>query len=217
MTFLRKRKNNNIEPKRRFKSRQFRLGKDRRMQVPMRTQKIIILDRDGVINHNLENYIRSPQDWTPIEGSLDAIAELNRNNFTVVIATNQSAINRGYITSDILNDIHNKMLQELTKHNAKISKIYVCPHIPEDNCECRKPKIGLLKKIAHDYDANLKNTILIGDNFTDIQAGLAAGCVCILVLTGKGKETMVSNSIPRQVIIADDLADAVDMITNNYL
>lgn len=173
--------------------------------------KLIILDRDGVINHDSPDYIKSPDEWRPIDGSLEAIARLNRAGFTVVVATNQSGIGRGLFSRQDLEAIHQKMRQKLAEVGGNIDQIYFCPHAPIDNCDCRKPKTAMFTKIMRDYLVNLKGVINIGDSLRDIKAGEAFGCRNILVLTGKGKQTLRDN--PKiNAEIFPNLAKAVDEV-----
>lgn len=138
-------------------------------------ERLIILDRDGVINYDSDNYIRSPQEWNPIPNSLQAIARLNQAGFRVAIATNQSGIGRGYYTEEVLASIHKKMLDLLALEGGKIDIIFYCPHLPSDHCECRKPKPGLLHQIAHHFQCtSLANIPFIGDSACDIDAAIAA-------------------------------------------
>lgn len=136
---------------------------------------LIILDRDGVINQESIHYIRSPDDWQPIAGSLEAIADLNHAGHTVVVATNQSGLARGYFNESTLNAIHEKMHRALANHGGHIDRIYYCPHVDADNCECRKPKPGLLWQIKRDYPDLYKQAIFVGDNLRDLQAAAAGG------------------------------------------
>ncbi|MFI4937888.1 MAG: D-glycero-beta-D-manno-heptose 1,7-bisphosphate 7-phosphatase [Candidatus Berkiellales bacterium] len=151
--------------------------------------KIIILDRDGVINHDSVDYIKSPAEWFPIEGSLEAIAILNQAGFTVVIATNQSGIARGLYDLAAMEAIHLKMQQALFQVGGKIDKIFYCPHGPLDGCDCRKPKPGLLTQIAQFYQISLEQVPFVGDSMRDIQAARAGGAKPVLVLSGNGLET----------------------------
>jgi D-glycero-D-manno-heptose 1,7-bisphosphate phosphatase len=151
--------------------------------------KLIILDRDGVINWDSKNFIKSPDEWKAIPGSLEAIAAFNKAGFTIVIASNQSGIGRHYFDEKTLDAIHQKMKHELARCGGVIDRIYVCPHVPEDNCSCRKPKTGLFERIAVDYQGSLEEAWCVGDSLRDIQAGLAMHCRCVLVLTGKAKPT----------------------------
>ena len=152
--------------------------------------KLIILDRDGVINQNSEHYIKSPDEWHPLPSSLEAIAHLKKLNYQIAIATNQSGIGRGYYTHEDLAAIHRKMQHLLTKHfNVTIDAIFYCPHHPNDCCTCRKPKIGLLQQIQHHFRTTLNGCPFVGDSPCDIEAATTAGCQPILVKTGNGEET----------------------------
>lgn len=151
--------------------------------------KAIILDRDGVINYDSAEFIKSPEEWLPLPGSIEAIVELKRAGFLVAIATNQSGVGRGLFSLDVLNAIHQKMLSLLEEQNVKIDALRFCPHAPDDNCICRKPKPGMINDLLHSLGVNENETIVIGDAWRDIQAGLSAGCKTVLVLTGKGAET----------------------------
>jgi len=151
--------------------------------------KLIILDRDGVINEDSDAYIKTPDEFIPIPGSLKAIAQLNQAGYTVVIATNQSGIARGFYNEQTLHDIHNKLEQLLMKQGGRVDRIYFCPHGPSDNCNCRKPKPGLMQQILADYAISNHNVISIGDSLRDLQASAAVGIQSILVRTGKGRIT----------------------------
>ncbi|MEM9242461.1 MAG: D-glycero-beta-D-manno-heptose 1,7-bisphosphate 7-phosphatase [Pseudomonadota bacterium] len=151
--------------------------------------KLVILDRDGVINCDRPDHVKSPEEWIAEPGALEAIARLNRAGWRVVIATNQSGIGRGLYDHKTLAVIHDKMLAELAVHGGHIDKIYYCPHHPDDNCHCRKPKPGMLAQIINDFSLNPDDIYFIGDAYRDIQAARAAGCKAILVATGKGKQT----------------------------
>jgi D-glycero-D-manno-heptose 1,7-bisphosphate phosphatase len=150
----------------------------------------IILDRDGVINHDSHEYIKSPDEWLPIPRSLEAVAALNRAGFRVIIATNQSGIARGYYDFDMLDAIHEKMMRELAAVGGYVEEIFFCPHHPEDGCACRKPRPGLLQDIQHKYGLSLTDTFFIGDSYADIGAAQAAGCKPLLVMTGNGRATL---------------------------
>jgi len=170
---------------------------------------LVILDRDGVINHNSEEYIKSPEEWIPIEGSLGAIARLKKAGHTVVVATNQSGIGRGYYTLDMLYQIHAKMQAMLEEEGGVIDGIYFCPHQPEDNCECRKPKPGLLLQIKDDYPGEFSQAIFVGDSERDIEAAKQAGCKAALVKTGNGEKAVKAISEREGVPIYSNLADFV--------
>ena len=173
------------------------------------TNPLIILDRDGVINYDSDFYIKSPDEWVPIPGSLAAIAQLNRAGYRVVIATNQSGIARGLYDLDTLSQIHEKLRQELASVGGHIEEIFFCPHHPDDNCDCRKPKLGLFKQIQAKYDIDLSDTFFIGDTLTDIQAAKEVPCKPILVLSGKGQQALLSHPELISVPHFPDLAEAV--------
>lgn len=171
--------------------------------------KLIILDRDGVINYESHEYIKSPNEWIPIPGSLEAIVKLNQAGYTVVVATNQSGVGRGLYTEATLKAIHEKMQTELKKLGGHIDKIFYCPHIPEDQCNCRKPNTGLFEMIAKEYDTSLKDTLAIGDSLRDIQAAKKMGCQAILVRTGNGESVISQNIDLENVSVFPDLLSAI--------
>jgi D-glycero-D-manno-heptose 1,7-bisphosphate phosphatase len=152
--------------------------------------KLVILDRDGVINEDSDAYIKSPEEWHPIPGSAEAIARLNDSGFQVLVATNQSGIGRGYFSLQTLEAIHQKMIQHLEDHGAHLAGIFVCPHKPEDHCDCRKPLPGLLNQIAQQLHCTLENVPLVGDSLRDLETALARRCNPVLVKTGKGLKTL---------------------------
>ena len=175
--------------------------------------KLIILDRDGVINEDSDDYIKSVDEYIPIPGSLEAIARLNAAGYTVVVATNQSGIARGMFDESVLQHMHDKLSRLLAQRGGKIEKIYYCPHGPEDNCDCRKPKPGLLKQIFQDYPVDAVNVLAIGDSLRDLQAARQVGAKPVLVKTGKGQKTIeqIKNMVEYQnVPVFDDLSAAVD-------
>ena len=174
--------------------------------------KLIILDRDGVINKDSVHSIKSPEEWVPIEGSLEAISLLNKNGYTVVVATNQSAIGKKLINDVTLDSIHKKMQDLLKKKKAKIDKIFYCPHIEEDNCTCRKPKTGLMQKIKEHYNISLEKIPAIGDSVRDLEAYSKSEAQPILVRTGNGKDVEKSKSFPSDTIIFDNLLEASKFI-----
>lgn len=175
--------------------------------------RYILLDRDGVINHDSEAFIKSPDEWLSIEKSLDAIALLNQQGFRVVVITNQSGLARGLFDEKTLNAIHDKMCHAVEQKGGKIETIYFCPHQAKDLCECRKPKAGLLKKFATDYHVNLKETSFIGDSLRDIQAAKAGGANPILVKTGNGKKTLQDNpELSSSLLIFENLYDAAKFL-----
>lgn len=152
---------------------------------------IIILDRDGVINFDSPDFIRTVEEWKPIPGSIDAIRILTDHGFKVVIATNQSGVGRGLYSIEALKKIHQTLLQTVQKEGGNIQGIYYCPHVPEDNCDCRKPKTGLMKQIAKDFKIDPKKDQIyaVGDSLRDLQAAFDFGFIPILVLTGNGLKT----------------------------
>jgi len=172
---------------------------------------LIILDRDGVINHDSDDFIKSPAEWEPIEGSLEAIARLNYSDFRVVIITNQSGIARGLLDVEMLNRIHSKMRRMLSQVGGRIEAIIFCPHGPDDNCSCRKPKPGSYNDLAHRLRISLENVPAVGDSLRDIEAAQAAGARPILVRTGKGTATETAG-IPEGVPVYDDLATVADAL-----
>lgn len=149
--------------------------------------RLIILDRDGVINEDSDEYIKSPEEWKPIPGSLEAIARLCRADFRIVIATNQSGVGRGLLTLDALNRIHVRMLEHIHQKGGEIDAIMVCPHRPDENCECRKPMPGMLTELARRLNLNLTGVPVVGDSIRDLEAAQAVGAAPVLVETGKGR------------------------------
>jgi D-glycero-D-manno-heptose 1,7-bisphosphate phosphatase len=174
--------------------------------------KLVILDRDGVINQDSDAYIKSPEEWIPIPGSPEAIARLNRAGYRVVVATNQSGIARGYFDLEILEAIHGKMEQTLKAAGGAVDGIFFCPHGPDDNCDCRKPKPGLLQQIADTYGLELNGVPVIGDSLRDLQSADAVGAKGILVRTGKGRKTARDPQLDPSVSIYNNLAEAVDAL-----
>jgi len=170
----------------------------------------IILDRDGVINVESRQYIKTVDEWIPLPGSLEAIAKLHQAGFVISVATNQSGLTRGLFDEAILSDIHTKMLNTVDAAGGKIDSVFYCPHHPDDRCECRKPKPGLLKQIAKHYEIDLKNVMMVGDSLRDLQAGVSAGAKPVLVKTGNGGEQLakVKASID-DVLVFDDLMELV--------
>lgn len=168
--------------------------------------RLIILDRDGVINEDSDAYIKSPDEWRPIPGSLEAIARLTQADFHVVVATNQSGVARGLFNVDMLNRIHNRMIDEVHHKGGEIDAIFFCPHAPHDHCRCRKPLPGLFHDIAGRLKTNLNGTYAVGDSLRDIQAAQAAQALAILVRTGKGAKTALNAAALAGVPVYNDLA-----------
>lgn len=154
----------------------------------MQPIKLVILDRDGTINEDRDDYIKSPNEWMPIPGSLEAIARLNHAGWHAVVATNQAGLGRGVFDMASLNAIHLKMNQALMRHGGRIDAVFFCPHAPADLCNCRKPQPGLLQLIGERYGVALEHTPMVGDTLRDMQAGAAAGCPTHLVRTGKSAD-----------------------------
>jgi len=152
--------------------------------------KLIVLDRDGVINEDSDAYIKSPEEWIPIPGSLESIAKFNRAGYIVVVATNQSGIARGYFDLETLSAIHKKMDDALTQYGGRVDAVFYCPHGPTAKCECRKPKPGLLWDISSRFEMHMDDVPVIGDSLRDLQAAIAVNARPLLVKTGKGNKTI---------------------------
>ncbi|CAN5563293.1 D-glycero-beta-D-manno-heptose 1,7-bisphosphate 7-phosphatase [soil metagenome] len=150
--------------------------------------KLVILDRDGTINEDSDEFVKSPEEWIPLPGALDAIARLNHAGWHVVIASNQSGLGRGLFDVASLNAIHSKMHKALAAAGGRVDAVFYCPHVPEDGCRCRKPLPGLFEQIGERYGIELKGMPTVGDSLRDLQAGAAVGCGTHLVLTGKGAQ-----------------------------
>lgn len=178
----------------------------------MDRQRYVLLDRDGVINHDSEHFIKSPEEWLPITGSLEAIALFNQHGYKVAVITNQSGVARGLLDTDTLQKIHAKMQRLVIEHGGCIEAIYVCPHGADSDCNCRKPKPGLLEQAAQEKQIDLRNTVFIGDSYRDIQAAQAAGAIPILVKTGKGEKTLAHHP-DLNIGIFDNLYDAAKYLT----
>jgi len=176
--------------------------------------KLIILDRDGVINQDSPDYIKSAQEWQPIPGSVEAIARLSRSGYTIAVATNQSGLSRGLFGLDELESMHDKMRSLVAEAGGHIDAVYYCPHLPEEGCNCRKPEPGLYRAIAQEFAADLAGVPIIGDSIRDLQACISVGGEPILVRTGKGRESedqlrFKSNVSLGHTHVFDNLADVV--------
>jgi D-glycero-D-manno-heptose 1,7-bisphosphate phosphatase len=174
-----------------------------------RQAKLIILDRDGVINYDREQFIKSPDEWRPIPGSLEAIARLSHAGFRVVVATNQSGLGRRLLDTATLISIHDKLHKALAQVGGRIDAVFFCPHTADADCDCRKPKPGMLIDIGRRFGVELTGVPCIGDSLRDLQAAEACGAQPILVLTGKGEKTLRDGTFPKNTIIFPDLAFAV--------
>lgn len=176
------------------------------------TKKFIILDRDGVINEDSDDYVKSAEEWYPIPGSLEAIAKLKKAGYTVVIATNQSGIGRGLFGFEEFEEMCEKMDVMLDQVGGYIDGIFLCPHTPEDDCDCRKPLPGMFEQIAGEFDIDLTGVPVVGDSLRDLQAGQAVGCTPYLVKTGKGERTIAKGEGLEGVVIFEDLAEFVESV-----
>lgn len=171
--------------------------------------KLAILDRDGVINHDSDQFIKSPEEFRPIPGSADAIAKLNHAGFHVVVATNQSGVGRGLFDMATLNAINEKMMRIVGQAGGRIDAVFYCPCAAESNCACRKPRPGMFHDIAQRFGLELTGVPSIGDSLRDLQASHEAGAQPILVLTGKGRKTNAAGGLPPGTLVYADLAEAV--------
>lgn len=183
--------------------------------------QLVILDRDGVINEDSDEYVKSLAEWIPIPGSIEAIARLSKAGITVVVATNQSGVGRGLFDLDDLEAMHDKLNELVLEQGGELSGIFYCPHTPEDACHCRKPAPGLLDAIAAEFQLNLEGVPLIGDSLRDLQAGLPHRCKPILVRTGKGAMTESKlasqpEKVLQQAAVFDDLRQAVDYLLPQF-
>jgi D-glycero-D-manno-heptose 1,7-bisphosphate phosphatase len=179
------------------------------------SRPIIVLDRDGVINHESPDYIKAPEEWHALPGSLKAIARLTDAGFQIAVATNQSGVSRGLFSIDALWAIHQKMLAEVQAAGGYIQRIFFCLHGPDDNCDCRKPKPGLLLQVAEYFACGFNNMIVIGDSERDLLAADAVGARRILVRTGNGRNTeqkLRADQPGTELEIYADLAAAADAL-----
>jgi D-glycero-D-manno-heptose 1,7-bisphosphate phosphatase len=177
--------------------------------------KLAILDRDGVINFDSDQYIKSPAEWRPIPGSIEAIARLNQHGYHIAVATNQSGIGRGLFDMATLNAINDKMMEMVFRQGGRIDALFFCPHTAAEECGCRKPRTGMLEEIAVRFHTELKGVPSIGDSLKDLQAAEAVGAQPILVLTGKGHATQGAGGLPKKTLVFEDLAEASRHIVDN--
>ena len=157
--------------------------------------RLIILDRDGVINHDSDAYIKSVEEWLPIPGSMEAMARLYHGGYRIAVATNQSGLSRKLFSIDDLNAMHRKLSRELAGHGAQVEAVFFCPHGPEEGCACRKPNPGLLEEISSRLQVDLAGVPAIGDSYRDVLAARAVGASPILVRTGKGERTLKEHAL----------------------
>ena len=170
--------------------------------------KLAILDRDGVINHDSDQYIKSPAEWRPLPGSIEAIARLNQNGYRIAVATNQSGIGRGLFDMATLNAMNDKMMELVFRQGGRIDALFFCPHTAAEECNCRKPRTGMFEEIAARFHTDLKGVPVIGDSLKDLQAAESVGAQPILVLTGKGEFTRQSGGMPKKTLVFENLAEA---------
>ncbi|MDW8842435.1 D-glycero-beta-D-manno-heptose 1,7-bisphosphate 7-phosphatase [Pseudomonas carnis] len=176
--------------------------------------KLLILDRDGVINYDSDAYIKSVEEWIPLPGSIEAIAQLSKAGWTVAIATNQSGIARGYYDIATLDAMHARLRTLVAEQGGEVGLVVYCPHGPDEGCDCRKPKPGMLKIIAEQYKVPLAGIWFVGDSLGDLEAAKAVDSQPVLVKTGKGEKTQAKN-LPVGTLIFDDLAAVAAELINN--
>ncbi len=180
--------------------------------APQLPKKLVILDRDGVINFEQADFISSPADWRPIPGALEAIARLNQHGYLVAIATNQAGISRGLFDMRALNAIHQKLHLAAQAVGAHIDAIFFCPHAADEFCDCRKPRPGMLKAIGERFEASLQGVPMVGDALRDMHAAFEVGCTPYLVKTGKGEKTLEKGGLPPGTQVFDSLAAVADRL-----
>jgi len=174
--------------------------------VQSRATRLIVLDRDGVINHDSPEFIKSPDEWRPIPGSLEAIARLNHAGYRVVVATNQSGVGRGLLDFSTLAAIHDRMHRALAHVGGRIDAIFYCPHTADSRCECRKPRAGMLREIGVRFSVDLAGVACVGDGLRDLQAAETVGAQPMLVLTGKGEKPLRDGGFTKNTVVFPDLA-----------
>ncbi len=176
--------------------------------------KLLILDRDGVINHDSDQYIKNPDEWRPVPGSLDAIAQLTQSGWRIAVATNQSGISRGLFTMETLNAMHTKMHKAVTQAGGRIDAVFYCPDKADSNSPCRKPNPGMLLSIAERFNTPLNAVPMVGDSLRDLQAASAVGARPILVLSGNGRKTRKKGELPEGTRVFADLAAVARELMN---
>jgi D-glycero-D-manno-heptose 1,7-bisphosphate phosphatase len=176
--------------------------------------RTVFLDRDGVINENRPDHVKCWDEFSFLPGALDAIARLGQAGFRVFVITNQAVINRGLVPRDIVDAINSRMVLEIERHGGRVEQVVYCPHRPEEECHCRKPRPGLLLETAERYGLNLQEAVVVGDSLSDIEAGQAVGCQTVLVLTGRGRDEwrQAAAASRNGFSVADDLSHAVDLV-----
>jgi D-glycero-D-manno-heptose 1,7-bisphosphate phosphatase len=168
--------------------------------------KLVILDRDGTINYDSDQHIKSPAEWRPIPGSLEAIGRLTQAGYRVVVATNQSGIARGLFDTATLIAIHDTLQRAAAQAGGRVDAFFFCPHAPDSTCECRKPKPGMVLEVARRFNVSLADTYMAGDTLRDVQAAAAAGARPVLVLSGRGRKTLEEGMLPPGTAVFQDLA-----------
>jgi D-glycero-D-manno-heptose 1,7-bisphosphate phosphatase len=168
--------------------------------------KLVILDRDGTINYESDHHIKSPDEWRPIPGSLEAIARLTQAGFRIVVATNQSGIARGLLDTATLVSIHDVLQRAAARAGGRVDAFFFCPHAADSACSCRKPEPGMLLEVARRFNVSLENTYMVGDARRDVQAAAAAGARPVLVLTGRGRKTHDEGGLPPGTAVFENLA-----------
>lgn len=184
--------------------------------APQSMKKLVILDRDGVINFEHADFISSPADWRPIPGSLEAIARLNQHGYLVAIATNQAGISRGLFDMRSLNAIHQKLHLAAQAVGAHIDAIFFCPHAADEFCDCRKPRPGMLKAIGERFEVSLQGVPMVGDALRDMHAAYEVHCAPYLVKTGKGEKTLEKGGLPPGTRVFDNLAAVVEQLLREH-
>lgn len=186
----------------------------------MTLQNVIFLDRDGVLNYDSSEYIKSWDEYTFIPGSLDAIAELTRAGYALILITNQSIIGREMVAPAVLDDIHRRMAEAVADAGGRITDIFFCPHRPDDHCDCRKPEPGLIFQAKEKHGIDLLRTVMVGDNVKDVLCGQNAGCgATILVRTGSGRkaEQALAHEHTSPTLVADDLGSAAQLLLSGQI
>ncbi|MGK0443189.1 MAG: D-glycero-D-manno-heptose 1,7-bisphosphate phosphatase [Bermanella sp.] len=178
-------------------------------------EKLIVLDRDGVINYDSDNYIKTVDEWIPLPGSMEAIGKLTQAGYKIAVATNQSGISRGYFSIETLNAMHDKMIKLADEQGGKFDFIAYCPHGPDDECDCRKPLPGLIHQIETALGISAKDCYMVGDSLRDLEAGVAAGLKPVLVKTGKGERTLEKGFKLESVMVKQNLLELVENLTNS--
>lgn len=177
--------------------------------------KLVILDRDGVINEDSDDYIKSPEEWHPVPGSIEAIAKLARAGFTIAVATNQSGVGRGYYSLETLAAMHTKMTDLVEQAGGHIACIRFCPHTPDDNCDCRKPKTGLVRQIESALSCTAEGAWFVGDTAKDMQVAQFCGCHPVLVKTGKGQRTLDKGLNLDGIHVVGNLLEFADFLSKD--